>query len=113
MAKTARDSFGRARQPEAPTSPRRRNVKARLLDLPLTRWLYRFCSRRTQLGRARCHRARQLDPTKRSARAVRDQALKAIIQRVWREQDQASDPERSGSRWAEKGSTRRAAACGA
>ena len=30
-----------------------------------------------------------LDPTKRSARAVRDEVLKAIIQRIWREHDQA------------------------
>jgi putative transposase len=29
------------------------------------------------------------DPTKRSARAVRDEVLKAIIQRIWREHDQA------------------------
>jgi transposase InsO family protein len=35
------------------------------------------------------HRARQLDATKRSARAVRDEVLKAIIQRIWREHDQA------------------------
>ena len=35
------------------------------------------------------HRARQLDPRKRSARAVRDEVLKAIIQRIWREHDQA------------------------
>ena len=35
------------------------------------------------------HRARQLDPTKRSARAVRDEVLKAIIQRIWREHDHA------------------------
>jgi putative transposase len=35
------------------------------------------------------HRARQRDPTKRSARTVRDEVLKAIIQRIWREHDQA------------------------
>jgi putative transposase len=35
------------------------------------------------------HRVRQLDPTKRSARALRDEVLKAIIQRIWREHDQA------------------------
>jgi putative transposase len=35
------------------------------------------------------HRGRQLDPTKRSARAVRDEVLKAIIQRIWHEHDQA------------------------
>jgi transposase InsO family protein len=35
------------------------------------------------------HRGRQLDPTKRSPRAVRDDVLKAIIQRIWREHDQA------------------------
>src|SRR3954469_13783902 len=35
------------------------------------------------------HRARQLDLTKRSARAVRDEVLKAIIQRIWHEHDQA------------------------
>jgi transposase InsO family protein len=35
------------------------------------------------------HRARQIDPTKRSARAVRDEVLKAIIQRIWREHNQA------------------------
>jgi transposase InsO family protein len=35
------------------------------------------------------HRERQRDPTKRSARAVRDDVLKAIIQRIWREHDQA------------------------
>ena len=35
------------------------------------------------------HRARQLDPTKRSARAVRDEVVKAIIQRIWHEHDQA------------------------
>jgi transposase InsO family protein len=35
------------------------------------------------------HRARQLDPTKRSARTVRDELLKSIIQRIWREHDQA------------------------
>jgi len=32
---------------------------------------------------------RQFDPTKRSARAVRDEVLRAIIQRIWREHDQA------------------------
>ena len=31
------------------------------------------------------HKARQADPTKRSARAIRDELLKAIIQRVWHE----------------------------
>ena len=35
------------------------------------------------------HRARHLDPTKRSVRAQRDDVLKAIIQRIWREHDQA------------------------
>ena len=35
------------------------------------------------------HRARHLDPTRRSARAMRDEVLKAIIQRIWREHDQA------------------------
>jgi transposase InsO family protein len=35
------------------------------------------------------HRARHRDPTKRAARAVRDEVLKAIIQRIWREHDQA------------------------
>jgi putative transposase len=35
------------------------------------------------------HRARQIDPTKRAARAVRDEVLKAIIERIWREHDQA------------------------
>jgi len=35
------------------------------------------------------HRARQRNPTKRSVRAVRDAVLKAIIQRIWREHDQA------------------------
>ena len=35
------------------------------------------------------YRARRRDPTKRSARAVRDEVLKAIIQRIWREHDQA------------------------
>jgi len=35
------------------------------------------------------HRVRQLHPTKRSARALRDEVLKAIIQRIWREHDQA------------------------
>ena len=34
-------------------------------------------------------KAAQADPTKRSARAVRDEVLKAIIQRIWRENDQA------------------------
>jgi putative transposase len=34
-------------------------------------------------------KAAQADPTKRSARAVRDAVLKAIIQRIWREHDQA------------------------
>jgi putative transposase len=34
------------------------------------------------------HRARQLDPTRRSARARRDEVLKAIIQRIWTEQQQ-------------------------
>ena len=35
------------------------------------------------------HRARQLDPAKRSARTVRDEVLKAIIERIWREHDEA------------------------
>jgi transposase InsO family protein len=35
------------------------------------------------------HRARQRDPTKRSSRAIGDEVLKAIIQRIWREHDQA------------------------
>jgi hypothetical protein len=35
------------------------------------------------------HRAHHLDPTKRSARAVRDEVLKALIQRIWPEHDQA------------------------
>lgn len=34
-------------------------------------------------------KAAQADPTKRSPRAIRDEVLKAIIQRIWREQDQA------------------------
>jgi putative transposase len=34
-------------------------------------------------------KAEQADPTKRSARAVRDEVLKAIIERIWREHDQA------------------------
>jgi len=34
-------------------------------------------------------KAAQTDPTKRSARAVRDEVLKAIIQRIWREHGQA------------------------
>jgi putative transposase len=34
-------------------------------------------------------KAAQADPTKRSTRAVRDEVLKAIIQRIWRENDQA------------------------
>ena len=35
------------------------------------------------------HKTVHADPTKRSARAIRDEVLKAIIQRIWREQDQA------------------------
>jgi len=34
-------------------------------------------------------KAAQADPTKRSTRAIRDEVLKAIIQRIWRENDQA------------------------
>ena len=34
-------------------------------------------------------KAAQTDPTKRSARAIRDEVLKAIIARIWREQDRA------------------------
>jgi transposase InsO family protein len=34
-------------------------------------------------------KAEQADPTKRSARAIRDEVLKAIIQRIWHEHDQA------------------------
>jgi transposase InsO family protein len=34
-------------------------------------------------------KAEQADPAKRSARAIRDDVLKAIIQRIWREHDQA------------------------
>ncbi len=34
------------------------------------------------------HRARQLDPAKRSPRALRDEVLKAIIQRIWTEQQE-------------------------
>jgi hypothetical protein len=52
-------------------------------------------------------RARQLDPTKRSARALRDEVLKAIIRRIWHEHDEAYG---SGSRWAGKVSGRRGAA---
>ena len=40
--------------------------------------------RRTSGGRPR-----RPIPTKRSARAIRDEVLKAIIQRIWREHDQA------------------------
>jgi putative transposase len=35
------------------------------------------------------HKAQQADPTKRSARAIRDEVLQAIIDRIWREHDQA------------------------
>ena len=35
------------------------------------------------------HKAIQADPTKRCARAIRDDVLMAIIQRIWREHDQA------------------------
>jgi putative transposase len=35
------------------------------------------------------HKLVQADPTKRSARALQDEVLKAIIQRIWREHDQA------------------------
>ncbi len=35
------------------------------------------------------HKAQQADPTKRSARAMHDEVLKAIIDRIWREHDQA------------------------
>ena len=35
------------------------------------------------------HKARQADPAKRSGRAIRDEILKAIIERIWREHDQA------------------------
>ena len=59
------------------------------------------------------HRARHLDPTKRSARAVRDEVLKAIVQRIWRENDQAYGSRKVGSKWAGKASGRRAAASGA
>jgi putative transposase len=34
-------------------------------------------------------KAEQADPAKRSARAIRDEVLKAIIARIWREQDSA------------------------
>ena len=34
-------------------------------------------------------KAEQTDPTKRSARAIRDEVLQAIILRIWREHDQA------------------------
>ena len=34
-------------------------------------------------------KAAQVDPAKRSPRAIRDEVLKAIIQHIWREQDQA------------------------
>ena len=34
-------------------------------------------------------KSEQADPAKRSARAIRDEVLKAIIQRIWREHDQA------------------------
>jgi transposase InsO family protein len=34
-------------------------------------------------------KAAQVDPAKRSARAIGDEVLKAIIQRIWHEQDQA------------------------
>jgi putative transposase len=34
-------------------------------------------------------KAQQADPTTRSARVIRDEVLKAIIQRIWREHDQA------------------------
>jgi len=35
------------------------------------------------------HKARQADPSKRSARAIRDEVLMAIIARIWREHDHA------------------------
>jgi putative transposase len=35
------------------------------------------------------HKAAQADPAKRSARALRDEVLTAIIDRIWREHDQA------------------------
>ncbi len=57
-------------------------------------------------------KAAQTDPTTRSARAIRDEVLKAIIARIWREQDRAYAPTKCGNRWAAKAFMRPAAACG-
>ena len=51
-------------------------------------------------------KAAQTDPAKRSARAIRDEVLQAIILRIWREHDQAYGAHkvwkqmgREGRRW--------------
>ena len=45
-------------------------------------------------------KAAQADPTNRSTRAVRDEVLKAIIQRIGAKTTRPTAPGRSGSRWA-------------
>ena len=59
-------------------------------------------------------KAEQVDPAKRSARAIRDEVLKAIIQRIWREHDQAYGSRKVWKQMGREGlSARPAAACGA
>jgi putative transposase len=57
------------------------------------------------------YRARQRDPTRRPARALRDEVLKAFIQRIWTEQQQVYGSRRCGSKWAGKACAKRAVAC--
>ena len=50
------------------------------------------------------HRAAQVDPTRRSARAQRDDALRLEIQRVYDEQHQVYGPRKVGNSCVAKGS---------
>jgi hypothetical protein len=58
-------------------------------------------------------KAEHVDPMKRSARALRDDVLKAIIQRIWREHDQVYGVRKVWKQMGGKASVRHAAACGA
>ena len=56
------------------------------------------------------HKAQQADPSRRSARALRDEVLQAIIRRIWTEHHQVYGRARCGGRWGAKGSVSRAVA---
>ena len=59
------------------------------------------------------HQAQHADPDRRSARAREDDVLRAIIRRIWDENQRVTARAKSGSRWAARACTKRAVACAA